>query len=106
MQLVISEPQTAKSYKSDLPKESEINVLGKKIGDELDGSLVGAVGYKLQLTGGSDKTGFPMRGDVTGQRKAYLLLSDGIGFRAKRSGERRRKLIRGNTFSADIMQIN
>ena len=106
MQLVISDPKTGKSYKTDLGKEVENNIIGKKIGDELDGALVSAVGYKMQLTGGSDKSGFPMRSDVAGQRKLRALLSGGTGFRPENKGERRRKLVRGNTYSAEIMQVN
>ena len=106
MRLVISDPKTGKSYQTDLTKEFEANVVGKKIGEELEGNLIGAAGYKLQLTGGSDQSGFPMRRDVTGQRKIRALLSGGVGFNPQNNGERKRKLIRGNTFSAEIAQIN
>ena len=106
MRLVISDTKTGKSYQTELAKEVENNVLGKKIGDELDGALVGAAGYTLQLTGGSDTSGFPMRKDVVGQRKARILLSSGTGFNPQNKGERKRKLIRGNIFSAEIAQVN
>lgn len=106
MRLVISDPKTGKSYQTELAKELEANINGKKIGEEVDGNLVGAAGYTLQLTGGSDTSGFPMRKDVTGQRKARILLSGGAGFNPTHKGERRRKLIRGNVFSTEIMQIN
>lgn len=106
MRLVISDPKTGKSYQTELAKEAETNIIGKKIGDELDGGLVGAAGYTMQLTGGSDNSGFPMRKDITGQRKLRVLLSKGTGFKPKNRGERRRKLVRGNVFSAEIMQVN
>ena len=106
MRLVISDPKTGKSYQTELAKEFEANILGKKIGEEVDGNLVGVAGYMLQLTGGSDTSGFPMRRDVAGQRKTRVLLSGGTGFNPTHNGERRRKLIRGNTFSTDIMQVN
>lgn len=106
MQLVLADPKTGKTYQKEIPKEMEHNVVGKRIGEEIDGSLVGAPGYTLMFLGGSDKSGFPMRKDVLGQRKAKLLLTGGNGFKPTRPGERRRKLIRGHTYSAEIMQVN
>ena len=106
MRIVISEATSGKSYQLELEKEKEVNIVGKKIGDELDGNLVGAAGYVLELTGGSDGSGFPMRTEVHGASKKQILTSSGVGFRAKRKGERRRRYVRGNLFSADIIQIN
>ena len=45
--------------------------LGKKIGDSVDGMFVGEgdkslSGYKLEITGGSDLTGRPMRPELAG----------------------------------------
>ena len=105
MRIVISE-QSGKSYQVELPKDKEASVVGKKIGDELEGNLVGAAGYTLELRGGSDGSGFPMRTEVHGSAKKMILTSDGVGFNATRSGERRRKFVRGNTFSAEIVQVN
>ena len=105
MRIVISE-SSGKSYQAELPKDKESAIVGKKIGDELEGNLIGAAGYVLKLTGGSDGSGFPMREEVHGASKKLILMSDGVGFKAKRGGERRRKYIRGNTFSAEIVQIN
>lgn len=106
MRIVISEATSGKSYQAELEKGKEVNIVGKKIGDELDGNLVGAAGYVLELTGGSDGSGFPMRTEVHGAAKKQILTSNGVGFHAKRKGERRRKYVRGNLFSADIIQIN
>jgi small subunit ribosomal protein S6e len=105
MRIVISE-SSGKSYQLELPKDKEPNLIGKKIGDEVDGNLIGAAGYVLVLTGGSDGSGFPMRGEVHGSAKKPILTSDGVGFRAERGGERKRRYIRGNTVSAEIVQVN
>ncbi|MBI5046540.1 30S ribosomal protein S6e, partial [Candidatus Micrarchaeota archaeon] len=35
-----------------------------------------------------------------------ILTSEGIGFHAEHDGERRRKQVRGNTYSSEIMQVN
>ena len=105
MKLVISE-QSGKSYQTEVSKDKESLLAGKKIGDEVEGNLFGAAGYSFILCGGSDGSGFPMRKDVSGSGRKSILLSGGIGFKSKNSGERRRKAVRGNAYSAEIMQIN
>lgn len=79
--------------------------LNKKIGDEIDISPI-LPGYKIRLTGGSDVTGTPMRPDLEGNTRKYLLVSGGVGYRPKRKGEKARKLFRGNVYGLDIVQIN
>jgi len=106
MRIVISEPTSGKSYQVELAKDKEANLVGKKVGDEFDGNLVGAAGYVLELTGGSDGSGFPMRTEVHGPAKKPVLTSTGIGFHAKRKGERQRRYVRGNTYSQEIVQVN
>jgi small subunit ribosomal protein S6e len=106
MKVVISDPKTGRSYQTEIGKDKETAIVGLKLGDPLDGGAVGAGGYKLQITGGSDKDGFPMRKDLRGGRKARLLLSSGVGFRAKRKGERRKKSVRGNLITDQMVQIN
>ena len=79
---------------------------GKKIGDDVDGSAIGLDGYNLKITGGSDKNGFAMRKDISGPRRIKTLVSGGVGYKPERAGEKRRKTMRGNTISDDIVQIN
>jgi small subunit ribosomal protein S6e len=81
-------------------------LVGKRIGDLLNGSIMGLSGSKLQITGGSDKTGFPMRFDVHGGVKVSIILSDGVGFKASGDGHRQRKTVRGNVITDEIVQIN
>lgn len=99
--LVVSEGQ--KSHQVEVEAKG---LIGLKIGDEIDASSVGLKGYKLKITGGSDKNGFPMKRDVEGPRRIRTLVSGGLGFKPQRDGQRRRKTIRGNTISDDIVQIN
>lgn len=106
MQLIISDTKTGKSYKVDIPKEKEAEIIGKRMGDVIDAGFVGAGGYKVELTGGSDASGFPMRVDISGLRKGKFLVTKGVGFKTKRKGERRRKTMRGNTYSNDMAQVN
>ncbi len=99
--LVVSEGQ--KSHQVEVEAKG---LIGLKIGDEIDASSVGLKGYKLKITGGSDKNGFPMKRDVEGPRRIRTLVSGGLGFKPQRDGQRRRKTVRGNTISDDIVQIN
>ncbi len=102
--LVISEGEI--SHQLEVEAAESKKLVGLKIGDNFDASLVGLKGYTLKITGGSDKNGFPMKKDVEGPRRIKSLLSGGIGFNPKRDGQRRRKTVRGNTISDDIVQIN
>ncbi len=95
--------------------EKDVPVAGKKIGDTLEGSLLGMDGYKLVITGGSDKAGFPMNKDVENQGKKRMLVYPGFGFSGlkkikkltfRHEGMRRRKSMRGNTVSMETAQIN
>ncbi|MEM3399301.1 MAG: 30S ribosomal protein S6e [Candidatus Micrarchaeia archaeon] len=106
MKIVVSDPKTGKSYQTELPKGKEGLLVGMKIGSEIDGGVIGATGYKLRITGGTDKDGFPMLPSITGAGKQKVLLSKPPGFRPKREGERRRKTIRGNVISDATMQVN
>ena len=80
--------------------------LEKKIGDTIDASVIGISGKKLLITGGSDNTGFPMLKTLPGGQKKKLLLESPPGFRPLRKGERRRKYLRGNIITDEIVQIN
>ena len=87
-------------------KDSDANtLLGLQLGNETNASIVGLQG-KLNLTGGSDKSGVPMRKDIHGSARKYVLLSKGVGLQAVEIGQRVRKLMRGNTVSEEIYQIN
>ena len=103
---VISDPKDGKSYQVPVAGHHANSLIGKKIGDVVDGIFVGLPGYKLQITGGSDKDGFPMRKDLPGPRRKKLLVSKSIGFNAQEGGLRIRKNMRGNTISPDTLQIN
>ncbi len=119
--LVLSNPGDGTAKSIQLDSRIFQLLIGKKIGDEIDGSILGLKGYKVKITGGMDKDGFPMRPDVGGPRKVRILLSNGVGFhprdkpaskkkkkrlRRKNKGLRKRKTVRGNIISDAIAQIN
>jgi len=110
--IVISEPKSKKAWQIEKDAPS---LIGKKIGEKIDGSSIGLSGFTLQITGGSDKDGFPMRPDLDGVVRKKALLTKGVGFRGtkkirkvkyKVDGMRKRKYIRGNTISDSIVQVN
>jgi len=104
MKIVISHKD--KSYQTELPKEKEPQIYGMRVGATLDGSVIGAAGYTLKIHGGSDKEGFPMRADLPGAGRKRIMLHDSPGYRGGEKGEIVRRLIRGNTISDVIAQLN
>jgi small subunit ribosomal protein S6e len=80
--------------------------LGKRIGETVGGELIGAAGYTFRITGGTDRSGFPLRPGLPGARQTRLYVGDGFGFGAPRLGMRKRRTFRGNTISEDTVQIN
>lgn len=103
--IVVSDPKTKHTFQKEVG-EKESGLIGRRIGEKVKGDFLGLHGYEFQLTGGSDKQGFPMRQDIPGAIRKKMLLTSGPGFHPTEKGERRRKLIRGNTFSEDIVQVN
>ncbi len=94
-----------KSLSKELKDNDANPLLGLQLGNETDASIVGLTG-KLKLTGGSDKSGVPMRNDIHGAARKRVLLSKGVGLQDAEIGQRVRKLMRGNTVSEEIYQVN
>lgn len=103
---VIADPKTGATYQKVISGNHANSLVGKKISEKIDGIFVDMPGYKLQITGGSDKDGFPMRPDLPGPRRRKILTAESTGFHPERKGTRRRKNFRGNTVSPDIIQLN
>ena len=104
--VVINDVKNGKSYQVPVAGHHANSLVGKKIGDEVDGIFISLPGYKLQITGGTDKDGFAMRHDLPGISRRRLLLSEGLGFKPKENGMRKKKSVKGNTVNLDIVQIN
>ena len=104
--VVVNDVKQGKSYQIPVSGHHANALVGKRIGEEVDGIFVSLPGYKLVITGGTDKDGFPMRPDLPGMIKKRILLTKGIGFRPEKKGKRKKKTLRGNTISQDIVQIN
>jgi len=102
--VVVSEKATSLARAVGDPQAA--GFLGKRIGETIGGELLGASGYTFRITGGTDKSGFPLRPELPGARQTRLFVGDGFGFHAPRRGMRRRRTFRGNTISEDTVQIN
>jgi len=107
-----------KTYHFELESEE---LIGKKLHDKIDGKdlLPDLEGYELEIAGTSDKAGFTSMKDVEGigLKKVLLTYGKGMKKRPKKEGKKKRsnprpkglrlrKTVRGNTISADIVQIN
>lgn len=103
---IVNDVKTGKSYNITVSGHHANSLIGKNIGEVVDGIFVGLPEYKLKITGGSDGNGTPMRSDLPGNKRVKLLLSDSKGFHEKYPGQRKRTAIRGSAISAEIVQVN
>jgi small subunit ribosomal protein S6e len=104
--IIVSDPETGKSQSVELEESQAVPLIGRKLGEVIDGAAVKLSGYKLKITGGSDKDGFPMRPNIHGGVRVGAILSEGVGFHSSRNGDRKRKTVRGNVITDSIVQIN
>ena len=104
--IIVSDPETGTSKVVELQEARAAPLIGKRIGEVMDGAVVDLSGHKIQLMGGSDKDGFPMRPSVHGGVRRRIVLSGGVGFNPTTEGMRRRKTIRGNVITDEIVQVN
>ena len=104
--IIVSDPETGKSQSIELEETQAAPLISRKLGEVIDGAAVKLSGYKLKITGGSDKDGFPMRPNIHGGVRVGAILSEGVGFHSSRKGERKRKTLRGNVITDSIVQIN
>jgi small subunit ribosomal protein S6e len=104
--VIVSDPEVGTSKVVELEEARATPLIGRKVGETIDGSAVDMPAHKVQIMGGSDKDGIPMRGNVHGGVRRNVVLSSGTGFSPKRKGERKRKTVRGNTITDEIVQVN
>lgn len=98
--------EKGKTFKTESNSESFV---GLKIGDTIKGNdiLPQLEGYEFVIVGASDKAGFPSLKEIEGTALRKALLKYGKGMKEKKPhGMKKRKTIRGNTISTDIVQIN
>jgi len=104
--VIVSDPQAGTSKVVELEEARAAPFIGRRLGEALDGSAVDLPAHTVQILGGSDKDGVPMRGNVHGGVRRRVVLSGGAGFSPTNRGERKRKTVRGNIITDEIVQIN
>ena len=104
--VIVSDPETGTSKVVELDETRAGPFIGRRLGETLDGSAVDLPAHTVQILGGSDKDGVPMIGNVHGGVRRRVVLSGGAGFKPNKKGERRRKTVRGNIITDEIVQIN
>lgn len=110
--------KSGKTYKLEADSES---LVGKSLNEKVNGEEISPdlSGYEFEITGASDKAGFPSMEEVEGIGLSKMLLSYGKGMkkRPKKEGKRKRsknrpkglrlrKTVRGKVISNDTVQIN
>ncbi len=104
--VIVSDPQDGTSKAVEVEEARAAPFIGRKIGEIVEGAVLDLPAHKLQIMGGSDKDGVPMRLDVHGGVRRNVILSGGSGYNPPDKGQRKRKMVRGNVITDDIVQIN
>ena len=104
--LIVSNPADGTSQRVEIDDQQLRALYGTRIGQVVEGAVANMQGYKIKFTGGTDKDGIPMRPDVHGSAKARVVLSGGVGYKPKDKGEKKRKVVRGNTVNTEIAFLN
>jgi small subunit ribosomal protein S6e len=104
--LIVSNPADGTSQRVEIDDQQLRALYGTRIGQVVEGAVADMQGYRIKFTGGTDKDGIPMRPDVHGSAKARIILSGGVGYKPKDKGEKKRKVVRGNTVNAEIAFLN
>jgi len=110
MKFNIANPATGEQKTIDLDDERRFRIFyEKRISQEVPGDSLGDEfkGYVFRITGGNDKQGFPMKQGVLLPYRVRLLLGDGHScYRPRRTGERKRKSVRGCIVGPDIAVLS
>lgn len=101
----IGDKKSKKTFHLEAEAES---LMGMKIGESVKGESIKPefAGFEFEITGASDKAGFPYKTDVEGVNLKRVLLKKGFSMHRSGKGLRVRKTVRGNTISEETMQIN
>ena len=108
MKLNIAYPALGTQTKIEIDDDRKLRVLyEKRMSQVVQGDQLGFPGYSFMITGGNDKQGFPMKQGVLLPHRVRLLLAKGTScYRPRRTGERKRKSVRGCIVAQDISAIS
>jgi len=104
--VTISDSKSKVAYQVAVTGPAANKLIGKNIGDTVNGDIAGMAGYTLKVTGGTDKDGFAMRSDLPGPGRRKILVAGGVGYVPKAEGVKKRKTMRGHEISSETSQIN
>ncbi|MDE1871493.1 MAG: 30S ribosomal protein S6e [Candidatus Micrarchaeota archaeon] len=104
MKVVYADAKTGKSAQMELDDDKASLFMNHRINEVIDGAALGLSGYKLRITGGSDKSGFAMNRSISGAIKTKIL--ERAGRAGKRKGQYRRRTVRGSMVSNDTELVN
>jgi len=104
--VVVADPKSGRAYNVDASGGAAGALVGRKIGEEVDAGPLGLAGYRVQITGGSDRTGTPSNSNLPGAGRKKLLVAGGTGYHPRMEGQRRRKMLRSKEITADFVQVN
>ncbi|EDV91888.1 40S ribosomal protein S6 [Drosophila grimshawi] len=106
MKLNVSYPATGCQKLFEVVDEHKLRVFyEKRMGQIVEADILGDEwkGYQLRISGGNDKQGFPMKQGVLSHGRVRLLLKKGHScYRPRRTGERKRKSVRGCIVDANM----
>merc|ERR1719263_2228953 len=110
MKLNISWPETGAQKSIDIDDDKKLlPFFDKRVSQEVGLESLGDefVGYRFRISGSNDKQGFPMmQGVLTPDRVRLLLRKGSKCYRQRRTGEMKRKSVRGCIVSQDLSVLN
>lgn len=110
MKLNISHPATGCQKLIEIDDEKKLRPFyEKRMAQEVEADSLGDEwkGYVFRITGGNDKQGFPMKQGILTNGRVRLLLSKGHScYRPRRTGERKRKSVRGCIVDANLSVLS
>merc|ERR1711924_238316 len=110
MKLNISWPETGAQKSIDIDDDKKLlPFFDKRVSQEVGLDSLGDefAGYRARITGGNDKQGFPMmQGVLTPDRVRLLLRKGSKCYRQRRTGEMKRKSVRGCIVSQELSVLN
>jgi len=110
MKINVSYPATGCQKLFEIHDEHKVRPFyEKRMGQEVGADSLGDEwkGYIFRITGGNDKQGFPMKQGVLTEGRVRLLLKKGHScYRQRRTGERKRKSVRGCIVNANLSVLS